>query len=82
MYAWIWRHLPGNAAVKVLLSLVMVAALVMLLFTVVFPWVEPRLPFNDVTVDETGVSDESVSVGMPGIGRMPAAIGDGVRVGH
>ena len=28
----------------------MTAGLVLLLF-VVFPWVEPHLPFNDVTVD-------------------------------
>jgi hypothetical protein len=63
VYAWIWRHLPGNAAVKVLTSLVLIAALVLLLFTVVFPWVDPRLPFNDVTVDESG-DDGSVTVGM------------------
>jgi hypothetical protein len=34
VYSWIWRTLPGGA----------------LLLFVVFPWVEPRLPFNDVTV--------------------------------
>jgi hypothetical protein len=27
-------------------------AVVALLLFVVFPWVEPRLPFNDVTVDQ------------------------------
>jgi hypothetical protein len=59
VYAWIWRHLPGNAAVKTLVSLVLIAAIVLALFTVVFPWVEPLLPFNDVTVDE------SVSVEQP-----------------
>jgi hypothetical protein len=53
LYAWIWRHLPGPTAVKVVEALVLLAAVVLLLFTVVFPWLEPRLPFNDVTVDET-----------------------------
>ena len=32
------------------------AAVLALLFFVVFPWVEPRLPFNDVTVNPAGVS--------------------------
>lgn len=50
MYVWIWRHLPGGIAGKVLGSLVLVAAAVALLFLVVFPWAEPRLPFNQVTV--------------------------------
>jgi len=51
MYSWIWRHLPGGTAVRALLSLVLVAAVVALLLFVVFPWVEPHLPFNAVTVD-------------------------------
>ena len=50
MYSWIWRHLPGGTAVRALLSLVLVAAVVALLLFVVFPWVEPHLPFNAVTV--------------------------------
>jgi hypothetical protein len=50
MYSWIWRHLPGGTASKAVLSLVLVAAVAALLLFVVFPWVEPRLPFNDVTV--------------------------------
>ena len=53
MYVWIWRHLPGNTWVRALLSLVLLLAVVALLFFVVFPWVEPKLPFNDVTVDPT-----------------------------
>ncbi|MGY2126910.1 hypothetical protein [Blastococcus sp. SYSU DS0617] len=51
MYGWIWRHLPGGTASRAVLSLVLLAAVVALLLFVVFPWVEPRLPFNDVTVD-------------------------------
>ena len=51
MYGWIWRHLPGGTWGKALLSLVLVVAVCALLLFVVFPWVEPHLPFNDVTVD-------------------------------
>ena len=51
MYSWIWRHLPGGTAIRVLTSLVLVLAVCALLLFVVFPWVEPQLPFNDVTVD-------------------------------
>ena len=51
MYGWIWRHLPGGTAGRTVLSLLLLAAVVGLLLFVVFPWVEPRLPFNDVTVD-------------------------------
>ena len=50
MYSWIWRHLPGGTAVKAAQAVVLVAAVVALLLFVVFPWVEPRLPFTDVTV--------------------------------
>ena len=51
MYAWIWRNLPGGTASKALTALVLALAVVMLLLFVVFPWAEPHLPFNDVTVD-------------------------------
>jgi hypothetical protein len=51
MYSWIWRHLPGGTASRAALSVVLVLAVWALLLFVVFPWVEPHLPFNDVTVD-------------------------------
>ncbi|SDM96084.1 hypothetical protein [Actinacidiphila guanduensis] len=51
MYGWIWRHLPGNAWVRALISLALVVLIVYILFQYVFPWAEPLLPFNDVTVD-------------------------------
>ena len=35
------------------------AAVVALLFTVVFPWVEPRLPFSNVTVDDSAANPQS-----------------------
>ena len=51
MYVWIWRTLPGGLPGKLLGSLVLLAGAVALLFFVVFPAVEPLLPFSDVTVE-------------------------------
>lgn len=53
MYTWIWRHLPFGLAGKIVGSLLLIAGVAALLFFVVFPRVESRLPFNDVTVDPT-----------------------------
>jgi len=50
VYAWIWRTLPGGLPGKLVGSLALLGAAVVLLFTVVFPAVEPLLPWNDVTV--------------------------------
>jgi hypothetical protein len=51
MYGWIWRHLPGNAWVRAFTCVVLALVVVYVLFQYVFPWAEPLLPFNDVTVD-------------------------------
>lgn len=53
MYSWIWRSLRGGVAGKLLGSTVLLLAAVALLFVVVFPRIEPLLPFSDVTVDTT-----------------------------
>ncbi|HJQ46064.1 MAG TPA: hypothetical protein VJ870_07045 [Amycolatopsis sp.] len=50
MYGWIWRHLPGPVAAKLAISVVLVLAIVALLFFVIFPWLDPLLPFNQVSV--------------------------------
>ena len=50
MYTWIWRHLPGSTAIRAIEALVLVAAVSALLLFVVFPEVEPLLPFTNVTV--------------------------------
>ncbi len=50
MYGFLWRHLPGPLAVRLLTALVLLAGVVALLMLVVFPAVEPLLPFGDVTV--------------------------------
>jgi hypothetical protein len=51
VYGWIWRTLPGGLPGKLIGSLLLLAAAVALLFFVVFPAVEPLLPFSDVTVE-------------------------------
>ena len=51
MYVWIWRRLPGGVPGKLLGSLVLLAGVLALLFFLVFPWAETRLPLNDVTID-------------------------------
>jgi hypothetical protein len=52
MYTWIWRHLPGPTGVKVLQAVVLFLAVVALLFFVIFPWLEPYLPFDRVSVNQ------------------------------
>jgi hypothetical protein len=59
VYSWIWRHLPGGLPGKLLGSLVLFGVVVVLLFVVVFPAVEPLLPYNDVTVDGEGAAGRS-----------------------
>ncbi|MGY1654159.1 hypothetical protein [Geodermatophilus sp. SYSU D01119] len=51
MYRWIWRHLPGPTAARVAQALLLALAACALLLFVVFPAVEPHLPFTSVTVD-------------------------------
>ena len=50
MYVWIWRHLPGPLAAKLLQTLLLLLAVTALLLFVIFPWIEPHLPINQVTV--------------------------------
>lgn len=50
MYTWIWRTLPGGVPAKIAASVTLFLAVSALLLFVVFPWVEPLLPFNDITV--------------------------------
>jgi hypothetical protein len=50
MYVWLWRHLPGSLALKLLQVLFLVLCVSALLLFVVFPWLEPKLPISQVTV--------------------------------
>ena len=56
MYSWLWRTFPGGVLGKLLCSMVLAAAAVVVLFLFVFPRVEAALPFQDVTVDGPGSS--------------------------
>lgn len=53
MYGWVWQHLPGPTWVRAVVSVLLVVAVVVLLFTVVFPWAQGAIPFLQVTVDES-----------------------------
>ncbi|GAA4584353.1 hypothetical protein GCM10023194_24060 [Planotetraspora phitsanulokensis] len=46
MYAFIWRRLPGGTVVRLVVSLLLVGIAAALLWYVVFPWLEPRLPLD------------------------------------
>ncbi|GAA1472940.1 hypothetical protein P4N68_05600 [Corynebacterium felinum] len=50
MYGLLWRALPGPVWVKALLALIILAAVFLLLMEVIFPWISPMLPYNDVAV--------------------------------
>jgi len=52
MYVWIWRHLPGNVPLRLLQTIVLIAIVAGLLLFVVFPWLEPKLWFTHVTVNQ------------------------------
>lgn len=52
MYAWLWHRLPGPLAVRVLIALLLILGVVALLMLVVFPWLEPMLPFGEVAVQQ------------------------------
>ena len=53
MYASLWRILPGPVWVRILILLVLLAAVLYLLAFYVFPWVDDlTTPVQDVTVDQ------------------------------
>jgi hypothetical protein len=43
VYLWLWRALPGPWWVRGSLVALLVAGVVVVLFVVVFPWVDARL---------------------------------------
>jgi hypothetical protein len=52
VYGWIWQRLPGGRPGKLVGSTLLVAAAVLALWFVVFPAVDDKLPFNNVTVEQ------------------------------
>lgn len=51
MYAWLWRHLPGDWKLKTLIALALVAVVVIVLWYLVFPWAEPKVQFDHGVVN-------------------------------
>lgn len=51
MYGWIWRHLPGPSWVRAIIVGLALAAIVMSLFTWVFPWISEMIPIQEQTVE-------------------------------
>ncbi len=54
MYAWMFRHLPGPLWLRIVITLLLLAALVIVLFQWVFPAIAPYMPFNSGTLDALG----------------------------
>jgi hypothetical protein len=65
VYGWLWRRIPGGVAAKISGCATLLLAALALLFFVVFPWVEPRLPWNDVTVNSPSVQPQAVPSASP-----------------
>jgi hypothetical protein len=61
VYGWLWRTFPGGLPGKVACSLLTLAAVLALLFFVVFPKVEAQLPYQDVTVDNGSVASPTAT---------------------
>jgi hypothetical protein len=60
MYAALWRRVPGGLAAKISAMIGLAASALALLFFVVFPLIEPRLPWNDVTVNTPPLTTPTV----------------------
>jgi len=51
MYAWIFRHLPGPLWIRVLISVLLIAAAILVLMEYVFPWANRQfVPWTDSTI--------------------------------
>jgi len=51
MYAYLWALLPGPKPVKVLLTVLLALAVLLLLMEVVFPWVAAQLRCEGLQVE-------------------------------
>lgn len=52
MYAALWRALPGPVWLRILLLLILIAVVLYVLATWVFPWVQDIVDTQEVTVEE------------------------------
>jgi hypothetical protein len=62
MYAWVWRRLPGRWPAKLIATLALLVGVLALLFYVVFPWAQPRLPWNHVEVSQSAAGSPTQSI--------------------
>ena len=51
MYGWIWRRLPFGLPGKLVGSALLIVSALALLWYVIFPAVEPLLPFDDSQIE-------------------------------
>ncbi|MFD0683900.1 hypothetical protein [Actinomadura fibrosa] len=68
MYALIWRLLPGSRPTKIALAAVLVLVAAVVLWYLVFPWLEPKVQFDHGVVDggRTGAPSGGPSTAPPG----------------
>lgn len=50
MYAWIFRKLPGNLVVRILIAAVLIMAAVFVLMEFIFPSISQNIPWNEPTI--------------------------------
>lgn len=58
MYAALWRRIPGGLPGRLAGMFGLLLTALALLFFVIFPVVEPHLPWNDVTVNTPPLSSQ------------------------
>ena len=61
MYRWIWNHIPFGMAGRLAGTAVLVVGAAALLWFVVFPAVDPLLPWNDGQVTAPGGGPPTVA---------------------
>jgi hypothetical protein len=78
MYGALWRHIPGGLAGRLAGVVALAVAALALLFYVIFPAVEPHLPWNEVTVNTPTLPTQTVapsagpSSGLPSSSVLPS----------
>ena len=50
MYGWIFRHLPGPLWLRILTSVVLISAALVLMVQFLFPWMSGFTQFTDSTI--------------------------------
>jgi hypothetical protein len=47
VYGWLWDHLPGPIVARLAVVLLVAAAVIVVCFAWVFPWVATKLPVDN-----------------------------------